>query len=116
MSLLGFDFGGDSDLNTSASFGTGSTFDYGRDASTVGTNAVDSMGTPSSGYGSGWSTFWQDTGRALVGYTIAKDAAQSGLRPVGPANPGLLTTQQGIPRWMVFGAAGLAIYLIAKKG
>lgn len=116
MSLLGFDFGGDSDLNTSAAFGTGSTFDYGRDAATVATNAVDGMGTPTSGYGSGWGSFWQDTGRALVGYTIAKDAAKSGLRPAGGANPGLLTTQQVIPRWVLFAGAGLAVYLIAKKG
>ena len=61
-------------------------------------NALQSMApvdSPSTVESSGWSGFWQDTLKGVVGYVIAKDAQSNNVQPpqvVYQQGPGVATS------------------------
>lgn len=66
---------------------------------------------------SGWAGFFQDTARSLVGYSLAKDAQQSGT-----VNPTMQAAQAqqvaATPRLsplLLLAAGGLAVFLALRK-
>lgn len=79
-------------FNTSAGFGTGSTYDTPRHEDTVTSNALQSM-QPVETVDTGWTSFFRDITKGIVGYSIQKDAVQSGV--YRPAVPGQYQGQPG---------------------
>ena len=66
---------------------------------------------------SGWAGFFQDTARSLVGYSLARDAQQSGT--VQPAQYQAQQSAQAAQRLtlspLVLLAGGLAVFLALRK-
>ncbi len=101
--MLGTEFTGDaglSDLYGSAlSFGADNSFITPRGTDTVPTDAVQSMQPVSDGASSGWNNLFQDVFKGVVGYSLAKDAVQSGVtRPAYGAAPAYQGQQQQAQR------------------
>lgn len=110
-------------FGTAAGVGADPSYDQPRSTVTVPTDAVGSM-TPvtAPNDSGGWSDFWKGTLQTVVGYTIAKDAAQSGIVPrTVNGQPGYVPVQQPVQRSgmqlgpLLVGAAVVAgVVLVAK--
>lgn len=110
-------------FGTAAGVGADPSYDQPRSTVTVPTDAVGSM-TPvtAPNDSGGWSDFWKGTLQTVVGYTIAKDAAQSGIVPrTVNGQPAYVPVQQPVQRSgmqlgpLLVGAAVVAgVVLVAK--
>lgn len=60
-------------------FGADGSYETTRTSDTVTTDAVAGSVAIDNTQSTGWSSFFQDTAKALVGYSLAKDARQSGV-------------------------------------
>jgi hypothetical protein len=95
-----------------------------RTSDTVTGDAVNGSAAIDNDSGGSWTGFWQDTLKAVVGYSIAKDAQRNAVvTPAavpGPA-PGQAAVAQApaTPRWLlpalIVAGAGL-VYVAVKKG
>lgn len=108
------------DFAAAANLGADQSFTVPRAEYTVATNAVQSaqpiVSDPSMGQ---WGQFFRDLTKTVVGYSIAKDAAQSGLvnangRPVAPvytqpAQPA------GLGGLLPLVLVGVIVYAVAKN-
>jgi hypothetical protein len=67
-------------FGTSAAVGADSSYSEPRSTATVPTSALGSMQpVTAANDGGGWSDFWKGTLQTVIGYSIAKDAARSGV-------------------------------------
>jgi hypothetical protein len=81
-----FDTTSTQDIFTSAlQFGANSSFVTPRTSDTVTSDAVNGAVPIDNIPDTGWSGFFRDTARALVGYGLTKDAQQSGIAQPGQA-------------------------------
>lgn len=71
-------------FSTSMGIGSGSTYDTPRTGETVTTDAIQSM-QPVTEADSGWSSFFRDMTKGVLGYSLQKDAVRSGV--IQPAMP-----------------------------
>jgi hypothetical protein len=103
---------------------TDSTYAAPNGADTVPSNALQSM-SPSNSVTSDWSGFFQNVLQGVVSYSIAKDAAQSGIHPVVTAtagatpagyvsNPSAAPQKISVGMLALLGVAGFAVYKFAK--
>lgn len=95
-----------------------------RTADTVPSNALQTMQPIETNTGGGWSDFWKGTLQTVIGYSIAKDAAQSGVARPGqqygqaayPAQGGAYAAQrQPGGQVLTLALVGVGIYLLARK-
>jgi hypothetical protein len=111
-------------FGSAANVGADPSYDTPRSTATVPTDAVGSM-TPVTvaNDSGGWSDFWKGTLQTVIGYSIAKDAAQSGIAPRtgSSGQPVYTATQQPVQRAglqlgpLLIGAAVVAgVVLVAK--
>jgi hypothetical protein len=93
-----------------------------RTSDTVPTNAVQSMApVTAANDGGGWSDFWKGALTTAIGYSIQKDAVQSGVVRPATGTPqaaqAQVVAQRGLlSNPLVLGAIGLGIFLAVKKG
>lgn len=81
-----FDGTAPQDIFTSAlHFGADGSYVTPRSSDTVTSDAVNGAVPINNMPDTGWSSFFRDTARALVGYGLAKDAQQSGVTQPGQA-------------------------------
>lgn len=108
------------DLSTPAAIGADASFLTPRSWNTVPTDALESM-TPVTPNASGeWSGFFRDLTKTIVGYSIVKDAQQSGVQPAANVQPGGAvaprTTQPSanLVPLLLIGAAVFAVVKLAQ--
>lgn len=100
-------------FDTAAGIGADNSFITPRTTDTVATNAVQSMTPVTEGASSGWTSLFQDVFKGVVGYSLAKDAVQSGVtRPAYGAQQ----TYQGQPQAQRQPAAGGLLPLLLVGG
>jgi hypothetical protein len=92
-----------STFDTAQEVGSGSSYDTPRTSETVTSNAIQS-GQDVDNSGGPWQSFFRDAAKSIVGYSIQKDAVQSGVVRQ-PAN-------QYAP---LYGASGQPVRQVAQQ-
>jgi hypothetical protein len=82
-----------------------------------GNKAPEAAANTTSSTNDSWGGYWQGLLTTAVNYSIAKDAAKSGVHVQAPATqygPAYVPAQQQIPSVLLLAGIGLVVYLAVK--